>query len=157
MDQSEKYIHCLLKENFQITLHHKTNLPNPFWLPTFASIMQLFNTTSRIIVTCSNRLSPFLQAEVEELGFKPVRVFKTGVELKGTLADCIKLNLNLRCASQVLFSISEFMARNADDLYNALLHFEWEDVIAADHQQCGQCHHQQLFVCECKSERCHCR
>lgn len=94
--------------------------------------MQLFNTTSRIIVTCSNRLSPFLQAEVEELGFKPVRVFKTGVELKGTLADCIKLNLNLRCASQVLFSISEFMARNADDLYNALLHFEWEDVIAAD-------------------------
>ena len=94
--------------------------------------MQLFNTTSRIIVTCSNRLSPFLQAEVEELGFKPVRVFKTGVELKGTLADCIKLNLNLRCASQVLFSISEFTARNADDLYNALLHFEWEDVIAAD-------------------------
>ena len=94
--------------------------------------MQLFNTTSRIIVTCSNRLSPFLQAEIEELGFKPVRVFKTGVELKGTLADCIKLNLNLRCASQVLFSISEFTARNADDLYNALLHFEWEDAIAAD-------------------------
>jgi 23S rRNA G2445 N2-methylase RlmL len=94
--------------------------------------MQLFNTNSRIIVTCSNRLSPFLQSEVEELGFKPVRVFKTGVELKGTLADCIKLNLNLRCASQVLFSISEFTARNADDLYNALLHFEWEDVIVAD-------------------------
>lgn len=94
--------------------------------------MQLFNTTSRIIVTCSNRLSSFLQSEVEELGFKPVRVFKTGVELKGTVADCIKLNLNLRCASQVLFSISEFTARNADDLYNALLHFEWEDVIVAD-------------------------
>jgi 23S rRNA G2445 N2-methylase RlmL len=94
--------------------------------------MQLFNTTSRIIVTCSNRLSPFLQTEVEELDFKPVRVFKTGVELKGTLADCIKLNLNLRSASQVLFSISEFTARNADDLYNALLHFEWEDVIVAD-------------------------
>ena len=94
--------------------------------------MQLFNITSRIIVTCSNRLSPFLQAEVEELGFKPVRVFKTGVELKGTLANCIKLNLNLRCASQVLFSVSEFTARNADDLYNALLHFEWEDVIVAD-------------------------
>jgi len=100
--------------------------------PTFVAIMQLFNTTSRIIVTCSNRLSPFLQSEVEELGFKPVRVFKTGVELKGTLTDCIKLNLNLRCASQVLFSISEFTARNADDLYNALLHFEWEDVIVAD-------------------------
>lgn len=94
--------------------------------------MQLFNITSRIIITCSNRLSPFLQNEILELGFKPVRVFKTGVELKGNLYDCIKLNLNLRCASQVLFSVSEFTARNAEDLYNALLHFEWEDVIAPD-------------------------
>jgi putative N6-adenine-specific DNA methylase len=94
--------------------------------------MQLFNTSSRIIVTCSNRLSPFLQQEIMELGFTPVRIFKTGVELKGTLEDCIQLNLNLRCASQVLFSINEFSARNADDLYNALLHLEWEDIIAAD-------------------------
>jgi putative N6-adenine-specific DNA methylase len=94
--------------------------------------MQLFNTSSRIIVTCSNRLSPFLQQEIMELGFTPVRIFKTGVELKGTLEDCIQLNLNLRCASQVLFSINEFTARNADDLYNTLLHFEWENVIAAD-------------------------
>ena len=94
--------------------------------------MQLFNTSSRIIVTCSNRLSPFLQQEIMELGFTPVRIFKTGVELKGTLEDCIQLNLNLRCASQVLFSINEFTARNADDLYNALLHLEWEDIIAAD-------------------------
>lgn len=70
--------------------------------------------------------------EVEEMGFKPERVFKTGVALKGSLEDCIKLNLNLRCASQVLFSINEFNARNADDLYNALLHYEWEDVIPAD-------------------------
>ena len=94
--------------------------------------MQLFNTSSRIIVTCSNRLSPFLQQEIMELGFTPVRIFKTGVELKGTLEDCIQLNLNLRCASQVLFSINEFTARNADDLYNSLLHFEWEDIIAVD-------------------------
>jgi putative N6-adenine-specific DNA methylase len=104
----------------------------PFLLLIFAATMQLFNTSSRIIVTCSNRLSPFLQQEIMELGFTPVRIFKTGVELKGTLEDCIQLNLNLRCASQVLFSINEFTARNADDLYNTLLHFEWENVIAAD-------------------------
>ena len=104
----------------------------PFLLLIFAATMQLFNTSSRIIVTCSNRLSPFLQQEIMELGFTPVRIFKTGVELKGTLEDCIQLNLNLRCASQVLFSINEFTARNADDLYNTLLHFEWEDIIAAD-------------------------
>lgn len=94
--------------------------------------MQLFNITSKIIVTCSNRLSPYLQQEVSELGFTPVRVFKTGVELKGSMADCIKLNLNLRCASQVLFGIHQFAARNADELYNDLLHFAWEDVITAE-------------------------
>ena len=94
--------------------------------------MQLFNIISKIIITCSNRLSPSLQQEVAELGFTPTRTFKTGVELKGTLADCIQLNLNLRCASQVLFSVKEFAASNADELYNALLLFEWEDIIAAD-------------------------
>ena len=94
--------------------------------------MQLFKITSRIIVTCSNRLSPFLQQEIVELGFTPIRVFKTGVELKGTLEDCMWLNLNFLCASQVLFSINEFAARNAEELYNHLLHLEWEDIIAAD-------------------------
>jgi putative N6-adenine-specific DNA methylase len=94
--------------------------------------MQIFTTTSRIIITCSNRLSPWLQLEVAALGFKPERIFKTGVELKGSLQDCIKLNLNLRCASQVLFSLQEFMADNADDLYKTLLDFPWEDVLMVD-------------------------
>jgi 23S rRNA G2445 N2-methylase RlmL len=93
--------------------------------------MQIFETTSRIIVTCSNRLSPYLEKEIVALGFKPVRVFKTGVELSGTLKDCIQLNLNLRCASQVLFSVKEFRAFNADALYKTLLDFEWENIIPA--------------------------
>lgn len=94
--------------------------------------MQIFETTSRIIITCSNRLSPWLQMEITDLGYKPERVFKTGVELQGTLLDCIRLNLNLRCASQVLFSLKEFTAHNADDVYKTLIDFDWEDVIAAD-------------------------
>ncbi|MEJ7586229.1 MAG: class I SAM-dependent RNA methyltransferase [Ferruginibacter sp.] len=87
---------------------------------------------SRIIITCSNRLSPFLLQEVSELGFIPVRTFKTGVELTGTMADCILLNLNLRCASQVLFSVTEFTARNADELYRTLISLSWEDIIPTD-------------------------
>ncbi|MBP6022435.1 THUMP domain-containing class I SAM-dependent RNA methyltransferase [Ferruginibacter sp.] len=94
--------------------------------------MQIFDTTSRIIVTCSNRLSPYLEKEVAALGFKPVRIFKTGVELEGNLQDCIRLNLNLRCASQVLFSVKEFTAFNADALYKTLLDFEWENIIPAE-------------------------
>ncbi len=94
--------------------------------------MQLFTTESRIIITCSNRLSPWLQLEVTALGYKPERVFKTGVELKGTLQDCIRLNLNLRCASQVLFSLKEFNAGNADDLYRTLIDHPWEDILTVD-------------------------
>ena len=94
--------------------------------------MQLFTITSRIIITCSNRLSPFLQKEITELGYTPVRVFKTGVELKGSLMDCIRLNLNLRCASQVLFSVKEFTAGNADDLYATLIDLPWENMLSVN-------------------------
>lgn len=94
--------------------------------------MQIFSNTSRIIVTCSNRLSPYLKIEVEDLGYKPNRIFKTGIELSGTLLDCIKLNLNLRCASQVLFSIYECKADNADELYERLIDFSWEDLLTTE-------------------------
>jgi 23S rRNA G2445 N2-methylase RlmL len=94
--------------------------------------MQFFETSSRIIITCSNRLSPFLQKEISELGFTPIRVFKTGVELSGTLNDCIKLNLNLRCASQALFSLQEFEANNPEDVYQTLKKIEWENIIKND-------------------------
>ena len=100
-------------------------------LPTFA-IMQSFTNKSRIIVTCSNRLSPYLQQDVEGLGFKPVRVFKTGVELEGSLEDCIRLNLNLRCASQVLYSLKTFKAFTANDLYKTLVEIPWETIIPAE-------------------------
>ncbi len=94
--------------------------------------MKLFSTNSRIIITCSNRLSPYLQQEVMEMGFTIARVFKTGVELSGNLQDCIKLNLNLRCASQVLYSLKEFRAFDANDIYKTLLEVEWEKLIPAD-------------------------
>jgi len=94
--------------------------------------MYSFTTPSRIIITCSNRLSPYLEKEVLELGYKPVRTFKTGVELQGSLSDCIRLNLNLRCASQVLYAVKEFPAANADELYKELLEYPWENILAVD-------------------------
>ena len=94
--------------------------------------MQIFNTTSRIIITCNKKLSPYLQQEVTELGFVCERVFSTGVELKGTMRDCIRLNLNVRCASQVLFSLKTFSAAGPDDLYKELVAIHWEQMMPAD-------------------------
>ncbi len=92
----------------------------------------VFNTKSKIIITCNKRLSAYLKQEVEDLGFTIKRFFGTGVELEGTVNDCIPLNLNLRCASQVLYSIASFEARNPGELYNRLMEIEWENLIAFD-------------------------
>lgn len=91
--------------------------------------MQVFNTNSRIIVTCNKRLSPYLVTEIEQLGFSIVRSFSTGVELEGTVNDCIALNLNLRCASQVLYSLGSFVAPTPTHLYNELVQIAWEEYI----------------------------
>jgi putative N6-adenine-specific DNA methylase len=93
--------------------------------------MQLFSTSRRIIITCHKWLAPALQKEITELGFHVVRVFPTGVELAGTLTDCIRLNLNLRCASQVMYSLKTFTCNDPDELYRQLVMLPWETWIDA--------------------------
>ncbi len=91
--------------------------------------MQIFSTPSRIIITCHKWLSAVLANEVTELGFKVIRVFQTGVELEGTATDCIRLNLNLRTASQVMYSLKAFVCNDPDELYKNLVSIEWEKII----------------------------
>src|SRR5689334_8239170 len=91
--------------------------------------MQLFTRSSRVIITCNKRLSPYLVKEVEFLGYRPTRVFSTGVELQGSVADCIILNLQLRCASQVLYSLKTFTAPDPDAIYRELITLPWESII----------------------------
>lgn len=92
-------------------------------------MMQVFHNKSKVIITCNNRLSPYLQEEVNALGYTIERAFATGVELNITLTECIKLNLNLRCASQVLYAIKSFKAITPDDLYREISAIEWEELI----------------------------
>src|SRR5258708_21821691 len=94
--------------------------------------MNIFTEPNRIIVTCNKRLSAYLQQDVVELGFTPERIFSTGVELKGNVNDCIRLNLNIRCASQVLYSLRQFHANSPEEVYQTLIGFPWEDLIAPD-------------------------
>jgi 23S rRNA G2445 N2-methylase RlmL len=94
--------------------------------------MNVFEAPSRIIITCNKWLSSYLEKEVRELGFEPEHVFATGVELMGTVKDCIRLNLNLRCASQVHYSLKQFKVDSPDELYDSLIHFPWEELLHAD-------------------------
>lgn len=92
-------------------------------------MMQVFHNKSKVIITCNKRLSPYLQEEVTALGYTIERSFATGVELNITLTECIKLNLNLRCASQILYAIKSFKAVTPDDLYHEIAAIEWEELI----------------------------
>ncbi len=91
--------------------------------------MNLYISKSVIIITCPKRLAPYLELEVAELGFAIEETFVTGVRLSGTINDCIKLNLNLRCASQVLYSLKEFEAADADGIYKELAGYPWENIL----------------------------
>ncbi|WP_086946584.1 class I SAM-dependent RNA methyltransferase [Sphingobacterium sp. JB170] len=94
--------------------------------------MEVFNTPRKVIITCNRRLSPYLEQEVKDLGFTIVRSFNTGLELKATVNECIKLNLNLRVASQVLYEIKSFRAEDANELYKNLVTIPWEELLPFD-------------------------
>lgn len=91
--------------------------------------MSLYTTKSSITITCNKRLAPYVEQEVKELGFTIEDSFITGVRISGTMNDCIKLNLNLRCASQVLYSLKQFRAANADDVYDEVKQHPWEQLL----------------------------
>ena len=91
--------------------------------------MSLYTTLAPVTITCHKRIAPYLEQEVKELGFRVEETFVTGVRITGTVNDCIKLNLNLRCASQVLYNIKQFEAQNADDVYKNLHNLPWETII----------------------------
>ncbi|MCF2490923.1 class I SAM-dependent RNA methyltransferase [Dyadobacter sp. CY347] len=92
--------------------------------------MSYFTTPSRVIITCHKRLAPYLEQEVKDLGFDIEEAFVTGLRIKASINECIKLNLNLYCASQVLYSLGSFTAHHPDDVYRFLLQMPWEDIIA---------------------------
>jgi putative N6-adenine-specific DNA methylase len=91
--------------------------------------MNIYTTTGSVIITCHKRTMPYLEQEVKELGYTIDDSFVTGVKLKATVNECIRLNLNLRCASQVLYSLKAFKAVNADDVYRELVNYPWEDLL----------------------------
>jgi putative N6-adenine-specific DNA methylase len=91
-----------------------------------------FDLKGKVVVTCKDRFSPYLEKELLELGFSPNQVFRTHIELYASLNDCIELNLHLRTASHVLYEIKSFYLHKADDIYRRVKALPWEDYIDVD-------------------------
>ena len=91
-----------------------------------------FNTKGKVFITCKDRSVTYLEQEVRELGFIPVSVTRTGLEVLVSLEECMDLNLHLRTASHVLYEIKSFYLRNADDIYRRFKAIPWEDYLDVD-------------------------
>jgi 23S rRNA G2445 N2-methylase RlmL len=91
-----------------------------------------FQKKSRLLITCAPSLSEWLQKEIEALGRHVLLVRKTGIEIEGTLADSMRLNLWLHTAFAVLYLLDEFECRDAEALYRAAAKLPWESLIPVD-------------------------
>jgi putative N6-adenine-specific DNA methylase len=91
---------------------------------------------SRILITCSKGITPFLAAEVLQSGFPILSQSIAGIATEGTIADTYSLNLLLRTAHRILFLLREFPAHHADDLYRSVYEIPWERFISPDEYVC---------------------
>jgi putative N6-adenine-specific DNA methylase len=49
--------------------------------------MSVFTQSASIVITCHKRITPYLEKEVQALGFTVEESFVTGVKLTGTVND----------------------------------------------------------------------
>ncbi|WP_373522650.1 class I SAM-dependent RNA methyltransferase [Aquiflexum sp.] len=91
-----------------------------------------FGTKGKVVITFKDRFASYVEIELSELGFKPIKVERTSIELHVSMHDCIFLNLHLRTASHVLFEIKSLYLHHADDIYRRLKAIPWEEFINED-------------------------
>lgn len=85
--------------------------------------------SSEIIITCLPKLSWAVAEELKALGFPIVEEGHQSVKTEGSMVDCMRLNLQLRCANRVLFLIDSFTAVHPDHLYKRIKKMPWEQWI----------------------------
>ena len=82
-----------------------------------------------ILVTCPKGIVPWLAGEIRALGYPVLDEGEAAVETEGSLADTMRLNLNLRTAHRVLWRIAAFPADNPADLYAGIREIPWEELL----------------------------
>ncbi|MBN2119533.1 MAG: class I SAM-dependent RNA methyltransferase [Candidatus Omnitrophica bacterium] len=91
-----------------------------------------FDRKNSVLITCARDLVEYLAQEVRALHFSIETTHSTGLALKASFYDCLKLNLWLRTAFSVLYLLKEFKAQSPYQLYDNVFRYPWEDLISAD-------------------------
>lgn len=83
-------------------------------------------------VTCAPGLAGLLGEELKALGFAIESTDSTGVEVKGRMADAMRITLLSRTAYHVLQRFGDIYAKDVETIYQSALGLPWERVIPAD-------------------------
>ena len=76
---------------------------------------------AKYLIPCLLGLEKLVGDEIKRLGLQDVQVENGRVLCRGSLADCARLNINLRCGARVMLVVKTFQARTFEELFQIFL------------------------------------
>ena len=83
-------------------------------------------------IPCLFGLEGLVTDELRRMDITDVRPENGRVFFSGTIADCAKVNLNLRCGERVLLELGSFQAATFDALFEGTRALPWADYLPCD-------------------------
>ena len=91
------------------------------------------NDNLNMLAKCLAETEDVLAKELRQLGAMDIVKVKRGVKFKGDKGFLYKANLWLRTALRILVPISEFKARNEEEIYRKVKQIPWEHHFGVEH------------------------
>ncbi|MBI6852451.1 bifunctional 23S rRNA (guanine(2069)-N(7))-methyltransferase RlmK/23S rRNA (guanine(2445)-N(2))-methyltransferase RlmL [Pseudomonas cichorii] len=85
-----------------------------------------------LFLTCPKGLEGLLAEEATALGLQETREHTSAIRGTADMETAYRLCLWSRLANRVLLVLKRFPMKNADDLYEGVLHVDWQDHLEAD-------------------------
>ena len=84
------------------------------------------------VIPCLLGLEKLVSDECKRLGLQDVKAENGRVLCRGTLEDCARLNINLRCGARVMLVLADFPTRSFEELFQGTRAVAWEDYLPRD-------------------------
>ena len=84
------------------------------------------------MIPCLLGLEKLVSDEVKRLGLQDVRTENGRILCRGSMADCARLNINLRCGARVMLVLGQFPALSFEELFQGVRAIPWEDYLPRD-------------------------
>lgn len=83
-------------------------------------------------VPCLFGVEGLVADELRRMDLPEVRAEDGRVFFSGSLADCARVNLSLRCGERVLMALGTFPAKSFDQLFEGVRALPWENILPRD-------------------------